>query len=140
MPPHNFCHPGLYRYFQPHHSCRSTYLLSLVYPRRDSLLVSDKCSSKRILINVSSKRIRQSDAFHQGIYQSQPQFSECEAYFLEGAFLRLAPCGAPHPPLHHDFHEHCDQVRKHILLRAMRPNTTDSQAGGLPRKSSNAPS
>ena len=40
---------------------------------------------------------------------------------LEGASLRLAPCGAPHPPLHHDFHEHCDQVRKHIvlLLRAM---------------------
>ena len=60
---------------------------------------------------------------------------------LEGAPLRLAPCGAPHPPLHHDFHEHCDQVRKHIvkLLKAMRPNTPESQAGGLPRKSSNAP-
>ena len=60
---------------------------------------------------------------------------------LEGAPLRLAPCGAPHPPLHHDFHEHCDQVRKHIVLhlRAMRPNTPDSQAGGLPWKSSNAP-
>ena len=63
-------------------------------------------------------------------------------YPLEGASLRLAPCGAPHPPLHHDFHEHCDQVRKHFLqlLKAMRPNTTDSQTGGLPRKSSNAPS
>ena len=58
----------------------------------------------------------------------QLQISSPPIYSLEGASLRLAPCGAPHPPLHHDFHEHCDQVRKHIVLRAMRPNTTDSQA------------
>ena len=107
------------------------------------------------VISIQPKAFLHNDAFLEGrilCFCVSVFFCFCVAVFfladiLEGASHGLVAGGTPHNLLHHDLHEHCDQVcnpRKQSFKflqtsKVISWSVTVCQTGGLPWKSPHAP-